>query len=365
MSLTSQQRSGALGSWMRSTMTGAADVAARIDEALADAGRPVRPTGQDIDGRHWADIGGAFGQRLAFLTQHAPPYYALYGTVSAELADWPEVHRAAATFPTHTELSPAQQERACDWRPTRAGWLDIGPTPASPPCEGAVVTEFMTRLRDYLSRHTPPGQLAASLGGETTLARACWVLTAWEGAYRSRRLDLDFTANTVAELLDLAPAHALNELLALTTRAHTSGALRALRGLAGNPAPGAALGIAGPVFVPHWADGDLLIGDTLIDVKTVMHARNHERTVDWLQQLLAYTWLDAPDRYRIRRVGLYLARHGKLLTWPLDTFTHTLLGTSDPAEVASAYTEFLRTATQVITEEGADPRHLQLSGRIA
>jgi hypothetical protein len=78
-----------------------------------------------------------------------------------------------------------------------------------------------------------------------------------------------------------------------------------------------------------------LVGDTLLDVKTVMHARNHHRTADWLQQLLAYTWLDGPDRYRIRHVGLYLARHGHLITWPLDTFTTTLLGMTNPGELAA------------------------------
>jgi hypothetical protein len=69
--------------------------------------------------------------------------------------------------------------------------------------------------------------------------------------------------------LALAPEHVVTELLALATRAHTSGALIQLRALAGDPPPGLPLGLAGPVFVAHWADGDLLVGDTLIDVKTV------------------------------------------------------------------------------------------------
>ncbi|WP_051342960.1 hypothetical protein [Pseudonocardia spinosispora] len=361
MSLTSQQRSGELGDWMRTFLTGARTLAGHIDETLATAGRPVSPVSRDLAPRHWADIGGAFGQRLAFLTQHAPPYYALYGTLSAELADWRAVHRGAACFPTHRGLTEEQQSRACDWRPIPGGWLDLGLNPpAVPVIDSQLVTEFMTRLRDYLSRRTPQGQFAGSLGAETTLARACWVLNGWEGAYRSGRIDLDFTSTDVSALLNLAPGHALTELLALTTRAHASGALDVLRSLAGNPAPGEALGIAGPVFVPHWADGDLLIGDTLLDVKTVMHARNHERTADWLRQLLAYTWLDVQDRYRIRRVGLYLARHGKLLTWPIDTFTHTLLGSTDSATVAARYGEFRRLAGRVIADEGADPRHLQV-----
>jgi hypothetical protein len=207
----------------------------------------------------------------------------------------------------------------------------------------------------YLARHAPPGRLGASLAVETTLARACWVLNEWESAYRAGQLDLDYTTDDVTDLLALAPEHVVTELLALATRAHTSGAVIQLRALAGDPPPGQPLGLAGPVFVAHWADGDLLVGDTLIDVKTVTHARNQTRTASWLHQLLAYTWLDGPDRYRIRRVGLYFARHGVLLIWPITEFTHTLLDTTDPDTVASAYREFRGVAAQAITDDGADP----------
>jgi hypothetical protein len=361
MSLTSQQRGGPLGSWMQTRMTGALQLAGHLETDLAAGDRPVRPTGHDVDGRHWADIGGAFGQRLAFLTQHAPPYPALYGAVNAELADWPGIHHAAAGFPTHTPLDADHRARACDWRPTPTGWYDIGPTTPTPPGHSptGAVAEFTTRARNYLALHAPPGQVASSLGAETTLARVCWVLNAWEGAYRGGHLDIEFTSNDVPELLALASAPVVAELLALITRARTSGALTHLRQLAANPAPGHALGIAGPVFIPHWADGDLLLGDTLLDVKTVMHARDHPRTAAWLQQLLAYTWLDGPDRYRIRRVGLYLARHGHLISWPIKTFTHTLLATTDPHQVAATYAEFRDLAAQVITNEGADPSNAE------
>ncbi len=47
-------------------------------------------------------IGGAFGQRLAFATHHAPPYYALLGAHRAGLTDWATLARCAAAFPTHT-----------------------------------------------------------------------------------------------------------------------------------------------------------------------------------------------------------------------------------------------------------------------
>ncbi len=41
-------------------------------------------------------------------------------------------------------------------------------------------------------------------------------------------------------------------------------------------------------------------------------------------QLLAYALLDAADLYRIRRVGIYLARQGTLVCWALDQLVATL-----------------------------------------
>jgi hypothetical protein len=184
--------------------------------------------------------------------------------------------------------------------------------------------------------------------------RACWVLSAWEDGYRCGRLDIDYMTQDIGQLLALADESVITELVALSTRAHTSGALTQLRHLARNPAAGEPLGIAGPVFVPHWADGDLVIGETLIDVKTIASVRDTHRITQWLHQLLGYAWLDGHDRYGIHDVGLYLARHGVLLTWPLQRFAHTLTGTTDPVDLARNRNEFERVAARVIQAEGAN-----------
>jgi hypothetical protein len=98
------------------------------------------------------------------------------------------------------------------------------------------------------------------------------------------------------------------------------------------------------VFVEQWADGDLLIptadpgaGMRLLDVKTVISVRDPDRAARWLWQLLGYVWLDEADRYRIRAFGLYLARHGALISWPLDRFAAALL---DGRNVDAAATNF-------------------------
>lgn len=113
--------------------------------------------------------------------------------------------------------------------------------------------------------------------------------------------------------------------------------------------------MAAPVFVHHWADGDLLISSgtesTLLDVKTVIRADKVERTRLWLWQLLAYASLDVADRYRIRTVGLYLARHGVLITWPLPQLVDQLTaGTKDQAGLRE---DFRGLADRVMADGGA------------
>jgi hypothetical protein len=131
------------------------------------------------------------------------------------------------------------------------------------------------------------------------------------------------------------------ELVELAQQLHATGTVWELRKLAGNPAAGQPLGIAGPTIVPQWADGDVLLGaidpetgidaqgGTLVDVKTVLGVRDTQRVGGWIWQVLLYAWLDTADLYRIRRVGLLLARHGVLLTWPVSRLVEQLLGRRD------------------------------------
>lgn len=90
----------------------------------------------------------------------------------------------------------------------------------------------------------------------------------------------------------------------------------------------------------------------LLDVKTIISARHPDRVARWLWQLLAYAWLDHADRYRIRAVRLYLARHGALCTWPRDQFAAALL---NGRNVASAAAEFRRLTDRIITAETGHP----------
>lgn len=360
MSLTTQLYGGELGRWCEEHFTATANFGARVT-AAARARTPVRPAGQ-VTPDHWAAIGGAFGQRLAFLTQAAPPYYSLYGLVRAGIVSRAWADQQAATWPTHASLPPVDAARALELRPTPTGWADLGPavpTSVQTTADEPHLAEFFARLIGYLGQHAPPGSVG-SPGVEAGLARACAVVSDWEDAYRSDTLPADLLdlhrrgRPTVEELRATVPDSSVTELVALVGQLRTSGALDELRRIAGDPPPGQSLGIAAPAVVHHWADGDLLVGRTLLDVKTVIKVDRPERVARWLWQLVAYAWLDTGDRWGIRSVGLYLARHGVLITWGLDTMADYLLGRTGAA-AAGAREEFLTLARRVIRDEGGTP----------
>lgn len=69
------------------------------------------------------------------------------------------------------------------------------------------------------------------------------------------------------------------------------------------------------------ADCDLIIDDILIDIKTV---KNLELTRDYFNQLIGYYILShiwgvdgAPQNHKIKRIGIYFARHGYLHIYDL------------------------------------------------
>lgn len=105
------------------------------------------------------------------------------------------------------------------------------------------------------------------------------------------------------------------------------------------------------MLVPHWAEADLLVGDTLVEVKTVLRADQPARVARWVWQLLGYAWLDTGDRWKIRQLAFYLARHGVTLRWPLAELETLLVG--DPSRVAQVRDEFRRLAEHAAVNEGA------------
>lgn len=64
------------------------------------------------------------------------------------------------------------------------------------------------------------------------------------------------------------------------------------------------------------ADGDLIVGDLLIEAKTT--SRLLPVSTTHILQVIGYFLLDTRDRYSIRRLGLYYPRRGGLLIWDAE-----------------------------------------------
>jgi hypothetical protein len=115
--------------------------------------------------------------------------------------------------------------------------------------------------------------------------------------------------------------------------ATSEAALTALAPLAGN-----AQVIRGPVFsgshAVGGADGDLILGHSLVEVKAVRSAELRKRD---LQQVITYALLDWDDQYALEEVALLAARHGILVRWALEELVSAASGgTFDVARARAA-----------------------------
>jgi hypothetical protein len=146
---------------------------------------------------------------------------------------------------------------------------------------------------------------------------------------------------TVDELLDLLVDEAcVVDLLAIVTAARS--------GLAPLIFPATRV-VVGPTFVGSadvgGADGDLLIGGTLLELKTRLKLELQQRH---LHQLVAYALLDFDDLYGISDLAMFSARHASLICWPLDQVIEWLAGTpTDVAELRGDLRTHLRAGDPV------------------
>ena len=66
------------------------------------------------------------------------------------------------------------------------------------------------------------------------------------------------------------------------------------------------------------ADGDIIVGRTLIDIKATKNPTDDSKQN--LYQLLGYVLLDYSDRFGLKKLGLYLARYGVSIGWTIEEF---------------------------------------------
>lgn len=262
---------------------------------------------------HYAQVGGIVGQRLADLVQPAPPYPALLGAARCQACSLADADRLAGGYPTHVGTG-----RGLWSRPTPSGWW----TPVRPAENHPVDAE--KRLVGLLYEHRdtvatmPTGRLQAT-HAEQQLLGGYRLVDLLEGVYRGAR-DL----SELQRIADTGHVDVPTELTrdVLGVLGHMRPSVREVRALAAGAGRGQPIGYAAPLFLPNWAEGDLLIGPdeaggyTLLEVKTVT-AAPHSSVLRWLHQLIAYALLDVADRWKIRRIGLWMPRQAQVLTWPI------------------------------------------------
>src|SRR5690606_23321796 len=292
----------------------------------------------------WAQVGGIVDARLSSFVQLAAPYGALLGAVRLGAFARGTAELEATAWPSH-DGSP-DRLLGLAVRPSPSGWIRLPSGGSSQPVPEPVeelLGEFLDRLLQFHTDHATAGQLGPD-GVERQLARAYWIVAQLEGAYRGGTVDprlletLTAPGADVEHLLRLAPEQQVAEVVEILHRLEEAGALEEMRRLAGRAGDG--LGYAGPAFLDRWADGDLILtapaaaglgrlarrvaggetgpSSTLVDVKTVMRLDDEQRVARWLWQIAGYAALDAGDVWRIRRAGVLLARHGVLVTWPVE-----------------------------------------------
>jgi hypothetical protein len=183
-------------------------------------------------------------------------------------------------------------------------------------------------------------------GQERELTRLCYVAGLFDqytriGSYPGLPL-LDAPPDaTVDKLLDaLVNEACVEDLLAVLQAARPV--------LAPLMSPGARV-VVGPTFAGSGdvggADGDLLVNNTLLEIKTRL---KHELQQRHLHQLVTYALLDYDDHYAIREIAMYSARHASLIRWPLDQVIEWLAGTpTDLAELRNDLRTHLRGARPV------------------
>lgn len=213
-----------------------------------------------------------------------------------------------------------------------------------------LVKEFLNEV-DAMLKQLQPVKRRLERDEEELLCRYCYVLALFEEVYRGGEYALYATPllwppkRSVEELLQLAPPVCVRDIRRLsyafwgefhkTIHSYTSVLLNP--SFEGSPDVG-------------WADGDLILDDCLIDIKTTIKLN---LPLHWLYQVLSYALLDYSDSYGIRNVGFYLARQHRMLSWSLEELTIPAHGQAQASvdEIRSQFRSLVKATYQFQEEQ--------------
>ena len=196
------------------------------------------------------------------------------------------------------------------------------------------IKDFFASLDDTLEAIAPVRQRLKD-EQEKLLARYCYVLALF------KQLCCDTDSYLYSPLLMPRPKQSVDELLAIPTdaeladlcamswlfydRYHDRLSLRSVL-----------IPTLKEYVVVNESVADLIVNRCLMRINASIKP---EITPLLLRQLAGYLLLDEKDKYKIRSVGIYMARQGKLLQWPVVDFLRQLTG-KDMVPLAQLRQEF-------------------------
>ena len=173
-----------------------------------------------------------------------------------------------------------------------------------------VYQEFFSRLSSFTDRHCPVAKRLPR-SEEDKLNRYCSAMARMEETYRAGKahsVSADLGSNDVEELQGPASSVWIDDLRELSWEFYDRFNHLMKRPHVLNPTFDGSKDVGG-------ADADLIIDNTLIEIKTTTKLEIPGR---WILQLLGYVLLDYSDKFRIDSIGLYMARQGEMFTWSVD-----------------------------------------------
>ena len=171
----------------------------------------------------------------------------------------------------------------------------------------------------FLWNATGSGVTPKQRGDDDYLARLCVIAAHLEAMYRTGVVSnwfLEAEAMTPNQLLASIPGAQVSDITQMAEKLRFAFSDRMPGRVVSNPAftrPELNIG----------ADGDIVLDDCLVDIKTTTSAKV-SRVM--LHQVVCYALLDKDNLYGIRKVGLYMARQGALIAWPLPELLMLLGG---------------------------------------
>ena len=196
------------------------------------------------------------------------------------------------------------------------------------PISSGLVRAFFAGLDDTLEQIGPSARLLER-HDEELLNRYCIGLALFEEftrpgaahAQSSSPLLRCLPGSTAEDLLGIAGAHWVDDLCRLSQTFFQAFQDRFYDEAILNPTFAGSPDVGG-------ADADLILDDCLVEFKTTI--KDEIEKVRTLYQLIGYSLLDYDDEFGLGRLGVYMARQGEFIEWPIVNLFERLMGQKPP-----------------------------------